>query len=122
MKFENNKYALNSIKNAIKWQGLNFEFKRKTLDIYGEPTQYSTPYQIKGIYHEKSNNFIKIVVSEGANVQSKDDVFITCLKEDADKVNENDLVIIGKRTFKVSGVKNLSNLNIIYSISLAEEK
>ena len=116
----NTRFEAHKIQREIKRSGVEFEFKRLGKNEFNEPNEEVTEsFKIKGLYHEQ-NGYITITKNEAAKTRTKKTSMILCLHEDVvdSGLQIEDLVKINNKTFKVNGVVNIQEWNIISDISL----
>ena len=114
----NTKFEAYKIRRELKRIGKEYEFKRAKLNNFKEPTKDSVVAgRLTGLYHEQNSN---VSISTGDTTQSrtKKIPMILCLHEDATFLKIDDFVKINSKTFKVTGVTNIQEWNIIADISL----
>ena len=82
----------------------------------GEPIVVGT---IRGLYHEQ-NSSVQVTTGDTTQVRTKKIPMILCLYEDAARLAlvVGDTVTINAKTFKVTGVVNIQEWNLISDISL----
>lgn len=111
--------SLHRVKQTIDWRGMLFSFFRKENNVYGENSGEPIKIaEIKGFYHNGSSNHIAINTSDAGMVIDKNTPYIMALWEDSKDLKTEDLVEFNGKQYKVSGVNNISELNIIAEISL----
>ena len=116
----NTTFEAYKIKRELKRSGIEYKFKRYKKNNFGEPILDSGPDEvgsIRGLYHEQ-NGRIEITMGDTTQVRTKKVPMILCLYEDAASLFINDIVIINNKTFRVTGVSNIQEWNIISDISL----
>lgn len=114
----NTKFEAYKISRELKRTGIWYEFKRAELNSFKEPTkEYIVAGKLKGLYHEQNGN-ISITTGETTRTRTKKIPMILCLYEDAKKLKIGDKVKINSKTFKVTGVVNIQEWNIVADISL----
>lgn len=114
------KFEAAKLKKELKTSGINYEFKRLKVNDFGEPIGDSEVVTtIKGLYHEQNSN-VQITTGETTQIRTKKIPMILCLYDDAALValKVGDVVKINSKTFKVTGVVNIQEWNIIADISL----
>ena len=114
------KFEAAKLKKELKTSGSNYEFKRLKVNDFGEPIGDSEVVTtIKGLYHEQNSN-VQITTGETTQIRTKKIPMILCLYDDAALValKVGDVVKINSKTFKVTGVVNIQEWNIIADISL----
>ena len=116
----NTKFEAYKIKRELKRSGIEYEFKRFKKNIFDESTdEFEAVGTLKGLYHEQSSG-IQITTSDATQVRSKKIPMILCLYENTASLalQVGDFVKINARTFKVTGIINIQEWNIISDISL----
>lgn len=116
----NTRFEAYKIKRELKRSGIDYEFKRKKTNDFGEPTGDSEVFgSLKGIYHEQNSN-IQVTTGDTTQVRTKKIPMILCLYEDTARLAlvVGDTVTINAKTFKVTGVVNIQEWNLISDISL----
>ncbi len=116
----NTKFEAYKIKRELKRSGIDYEFKRAGKNKFGEPVGELTPVgMLKGLYHEQ-NSSVQITTGDTTQVRTKKVPMILCLYEDTASLvlQVGDIVKINARTFKVTGVANIQEWNLISDVSL----
>lgn len=116
----NKEFEAYKIKRELKRSGIEYQFKRKGMNDFGEPTdELEEAGKLKGLYHEENSN-IQITTNDTTQVRTKKIPMILCLYEDAAlaALKVGDVVTINSKTFKVTGVVNIQEWSIIADISL----
>lgn len=118
----NTAFEAYKLKRELKRSGIDYEFKRKEKNQFGEPDdskQSSVVGSLVGIYHEQNSN-VEITTGDTTQVRTKKIPMILCLYEDAASLalSVGDTVVINDKTFKLSGIVNVQEWNIIADISL----
>ena len=116
----NTKFEAYKIKRELKRSGIEYEFKRIKKDEFNEPTDIKESVgKIKGLYHEQ-NGSIRITTGDTTQVRTKKIPMILCLYEDVAflALRVGDIVNINSKIFKVTGILNIQEWNIISDISL----
>ena len=116
----NTQFEAYKIKRELKRSGIDYEFKRSGMNDFGEPVGKSTVVgTIRGLYHEQ-NSDIQITTGDTTQVRTKKIPMILCLYEDAASLalQVGDELKINNKTFKVTGMVNIQEWNIIADISL----
>lgn len=114
----NTKFEAYKLRRELKRVGKEYEFKRAALNDFNEPTEnviYTCA--LLGLYHEQ-NSSISIATGDTTRTRTKKVPMILCLYEDAKFLKVDDEVKINSKTFKVTGVVNIQEWNIIADISL----
>lgn len=116
----NTQFEAYKIKRELKRSGIDYEFKRSGLNDFGEPdNKLVTVGIIKGLYHEQNSN-IQITTGDTTQVRTKKIPMILCLYDDTASLvlQVGDLLEINGKQFKVTGITNIQEWNIISDISL----
>lgn len=116
----NTRFEAYKIKRELKRSGIDYEFKRKEKNDFGEPIGDPEVFgSLKGIYHEQNSN-IQVTTGDTTQVRTKKIPMILCLYEDTARLAlvVGDTVTINAKTFKVTGVVNIQEWNLISDISL----
>lgn len=116
----NTKFEVYKIKRELKRSGIDYEFRRMEKNNFGEPTdELKTVGKLKGLYHEQ-NGSIQVTTGDTTQTRTKKVPMILCLYEDAASLvlRVGDIVKVNAKTFKVTGVVNIQEWNLISDISL----
>lgn len=114
----NTKFEAYKLRRELKRIGKEYEFKRAKLNNFKEPTNDSVVAgKLTGLYHEQNSN-VSVTTGDTTQTRTKKVPMILCLYEDAKFLKMDDTVKINSKTFKVTGVVNIQEWNIIADISL----
>lgn len=116
----NTKFEAYKLKRELKRSGIEYEFKRPKGNDFGEKMEeFDILGKISGIYHEQ-NSHVTHTTTDSAKVRAKKIPMILCLHEGTASLDlqVGDFVNINARTFKVTGVVNIQEWNIVSDISL----
>ena len=116
----NTQFEAYKIKRELKRSGIDYEFKRSGLNDFGEPVgEPIVVGTIRGLYHEQ-NSSVQVTTGDTTQVRTKKIPMILCLYEDIARLAlvVGDTVTINAKTFKVTGVVNIQEWNLISDISL----
>lgn len=116
----NTQFEAYKIKRELKRSGIDYEFKRSSVNDFGEPVgEPIVVGTIRGLYHEQ-NSSVQITTKDTTQVRTKKIPMILCLYEDTARLalQVGDTVTINAKTFKVTGIVNIQEWNIISDISL----
>lgn len=116
----NTRFEAYKIKRELKRSGIDYEFKRSYVNDFGEPVGNPIMIgKILGLYHEQ-NSHVQVTTGDTTQVRTKKIPMILCLYEDAANLSlqVGDELKINNKTFKVTGVVNIQEWNIIADISL----
>lgn len=112
------------IRLAIGWYGTEYDFNRRVLNAYGEPTteEPELVQSIAGIYHSSERSFIELINNEGASVKSKVSRGIVCDADVSLSIQQNDHVVIEDKDFYVTAVEPVlyGDKVVAYEISVEE--
>lgn len=117
----NNKFEAYKLKREIKRSGKAYTFKRENVNDFGEPVSGSEEVvgDIHGLYHEQTQT-VSIVTGDTTQYRTKKVPLLLCLYDTASFVNIGDLLNVNEKVFKVVGVTNVNEWNIIADISMEE--
>ena len=124
----NTNFAASKIQRELKRSGKDYDFFRLAKNAFGEPagTNGEKIGTILGLYHEV-NNFANVSTSEAGQVRKvvgltgqKKQSMLLCLYESVNGcgLKFGDYTEINGRRFKVTGVVNVQEWNVIADISL----
>lgn len=116
----NTQFEAYKIKRELKRSGIDYEFKRFSVNNFGEPVgEPIVVGTIRGLYHEQ-NSSVQVTTGDTTQVRTKKIPMILCLYEDAASLvlQVGDELKINNKTLKVTGVVNIQEWNIIADISL----
>lgn len=116
----NAKFEAYKIKRELKRSGIDYEFKRAKRNNFNEPTEeLNIVGSLKGLYHEQ-NSSIQISTGDTTQFRNKKIPMILCLYEDVASLalQVGDNIKINAKTFKVTGITDIQEWNIISDISL----
>ena len=116
----NKEFEAYKIKRELKKSGIKYEFKRLKGNQFGEPSNDEEDVGfVNGLYHEQNSN-VEIATGDTTQVRTKKSPMILCLYEDVAllALKIGDVVHFNNKTFKVSGVVNIQEWNIVADISL----
>lgn len=116
----NTQFEAYKIKRELKRSGIDYKFKRSGVNDFGEPVgEPIVVGTIRGLYHEQ-NSSVQVTTGDTTQVRTKKIPMILCLYEDAASLvlQVGDELKINNKTFKITGVVNIQEWNIIADISL----
>lgn len=115
-------YLENKVRRLLKTSGLTYTFTSVRTDEYNQPTAAGgESISIVGIYHER-NSFITETTSEAASVQrKKSPMILTLLDDSVKKLKQGDILLLGEKCYRVSGVLDIQNYGVVADISLEME-
>ena len=116
----NKEFEAYKIKRELKKSGIKYEFKRLNGNQFGEPSNDEEDVGfVNGLYHEQNSN-VEITTGDTTQVRTKKIPMVLCLYEDVAllALKIGDVVHFNNKTFKVTGVVNIQEWNIVADISL----
>lgn len=118
----NTKFEAYKIRRELKRSGIEFEFKRYKKNAFNEPVKNEEPEivgKLKGLFHTQTSN-IQISTGDTTQTRTKSVPMILCLHEDVSSLSlcVDDIMEFNKTRYKVTGVINIQEWNIISDISL----
>ena len=116
----NKSFEAYKLARELKRSGTEYEFKRPGKNKFNEPSkELSSIGKLKGLYHEQSSS-IQITTGDTTQTRTKKLPMILCLYKDVASLalNVGDIVAINSKIFKVTGIINVQEWNIITDISL----
>lgn len=116
----NTRFEAYKIKRELKRSGIDYEFKRAGKNEFGEPTKdLNIIGTLRGLYHEQ-NGTIQITTGDTTQTRTKKVPMILCLYEDTASLDLHigDVIKINAKIFKITGVTDIQEWNIISDISL----
>lgn len=115
----NTKFEAYKIKRELKRNGISCVFKRYENNEFGEPdrTNEKEICAITCLYHEQNSN-IQITTGETTQVRTKKIPMLLCLHEDTNLLKPEDFMVLNGKTYKVTGIVNIQEWNLIDDISL----
>lgn len=125
----NTKFEAYKLKREVRRNGVVFEFKRRKLDKFNEPTgELETVAEVRGLYHE-SNSYITETVGDAATTRTKKQPMLLCLADDvkSSDLRQGDEIQIPPRssqmtsvTLRYVGCVDIQNWGIIADLSFEE--
>lgn len=125
----NTKFEAYKLKREVRRNGVVFEFKRRKLDKFNEPTgELETVAEVRGLYHE-SNSYITDTVGDAATTRTKKQPMLLCLVDDlkSSDLRQGDEIQIPLRssqmtsvTLRYVGCVDIQNWGIIADLSFEE--
>ncbi|MBO5743303.1 MAG: hypothetical protein J6R68_03380 [Clostridia bacterium] len=122
----NTTFEVYKIKREIKRSGKSFLFKRPVLNEFSEPKRDEQGEfvsdnigSIFGLYHEQ-NGSIQINTGDTTQTRTKKIPSILCCWDDISVLNlvVGDFVVFNSNTYKITGIVNIQEWNLIADISL----
>ena len=115
----NKKFEAYKVEREIKRCGTKYIFERNKSNKFGEPIDDTKIVcKINGLYHEQNSN-VQITTGDTTQSRTKKIPMILCLwGDDVQKLIVGDFVVINTKVFRVTGIVNVQEWNIIADISL----
>lgn len=115
----NTKFELYKFKRELRRYGKTYIVYRNSVNEFKERVKgdYIQVTEITGIYHE-SNNYIKQNISEGSVINVKKIPMLLVESEKVNNIKINDMIFINDIEYRVTGITNIQNWNILSDISL----
>ena len=116
----NTRFEGYKIAREIKRSGASYSFKRPKKDSRGQllKNEYEDDeIEVNGLYHEQNAN-IAIVTGETTLSRTKKIPMILCQFQDTTSILTGDVVVINEKSFKVTGIVNIQEWNIVGDIFL----
>ena len=114
----NLKFELRKLEIALNKSGKLCKVKRQGLNKFKEPNDILEDItEFKGLYHEQ-NSYVKLTTTEQAQYVSKKIPMVLCKFEDALPIKSNDILVYNNKEFKITGVTNIQEWNLIADVSL----
>lgn len=110
-------FELYKVQRFIKRWGQTFTFTLAGENSFGEPEGVKVEVSLPGVFHD-NNEYITQESSDAATIRSKLNTRILCLAKDAAQIQPEMTVVIQGQTYRVTGVRNIENLNLACDISL----
>ena len=111
------------LKLAVDWYGTDYEFYRKRLNEYNEPTDEADLVQeVRGIYHASERSFVELINNEGASIKSKANKGLLCSKDETLEIQQGDYVEINGPQFYVTAIDPIMYADeaVAYEVSVEE--
>lgn len=110
-------FELYKVQRFIKRWGQTFTFTLAGENSFNEPEGVKVEVSLPGVFHD-NNEYITQDSSDAGTIRSKLNTRILCLAKDAAQIQPEMTVVIQGQTYRVTGVRNIENLNLAYDISL----
>lgn len=116
-----NSNTINIIKRALRVQGIDINFQRKSENAYGEidvDSEYTNVGTIKGIFHESNDFFNVVITADKGRTETKKRPAILTLYENKDILKINDICIINGTKYQIISIYDVDLSNNFIDISL----
>lgn len=107
-----------TLSQAIKYHGKEFSVKRPVLNKFKEPAGEEPVGSFRGLFHA-SSGYLDISLTEAAKVSTRRQPQLLLLY--TNKIHKEDRVILGGKTYTVTGVDDVGNRQLCTELSLREE-
>ena len=113
------KTTLHRVEQQISWRGSLFSVLRPKMNEFNEKSdELEKVTEIKGIFHNGSSNHVVVVIADSGQVQEKDIPYILTTWFNGSQVQKDDRITINEVPYKVTGINNINEYNILADISL----
>ena len=112
-------FQLNKVRRLINTDGVEFTFTRPGRNEFNEPTGTTESIKIKGVYHE-TTSYISKMSSDSSTVRQKPSPMILALWSEAEVLQHTDVLDYNGKSYKINGIKNVAEANIVADLSLEE--
>lgn len=106
------------IQRQIEWNGIELTFTRMEEDKYHR-ADHKVSNSVKGVYHQ-ATSYQQKHSNEASVTSTKPKPMFLCLYEDGKSVKKGDSVQVNEKSYFVSGIENVQELNVALEISLEE--
>ena len=116
-------FQLNKVRRFINTYGQIFQFDKPGKNEFGEPNGETVSHKIKGVFHETSgfaSGYITKTTSDSTTIRLKSNPMFLTLWESVGDLKHQDELIFNDKKYRVNGVTNLLQANLIAEISLEE--
>jgi hypothetical protein len=116
-------FQLNKVRRFINTYGQIFQFDKPGKNEFGEPNGETVSHKIKGVFHETSefaSGYITKTTSDSTTIRLKSNPMFLTLWESVGDLKHQDELIFNDKKYRINGVTNLLQANLIAEISLEE--
>lgn len=110
-------HQIHLIRRAFELNGQDIKIYREKENKYHESGVPEFIGSSRGLFHE-ANNFLGAAITEKGKVYAEKKSMFLILYDD--KLQKADIIAIGRREFRVTGVDDLGNLHLLLDLSLEE--
>lgn len=115
----NEKTTLHRVEQQIAWRGHLFSVLRPKMNEFNEKSDEPEKVaEIRGIFHNGSSNHVVVVIADSGQAQEKDAPYILTTWFNGSQVKKDDIITINEVPYKVTGINNINEYNILADISL----
>lgn len=113
------KTTLHRVEQQIAWRGHLFSVLRSKMNEFNEKSDEPEKVaEIRGIFHNGSSNHVVVVIADSGQAQEKDAPYILTTWFNGSQVKKDDIITINEVPYKVTGINNINEYNILADISL----
>lgn len=113
------KTTLHRVEQQIAWRGHLFSVLRPKMNEFNEKSDEPEKVaEIRGIFHNGSSNHVVVVIADSGQAQEKDAPYILTTWFNGSQVKKDDIITINEVPYKVTGINNINEYNILADISL----
>lgn len=113
------KVALHRVEQQIAWRGKLYSVYRPELNEFNEKIETDVPtVTIKALFHNGSSNHIVINTADNSQVPEKNTPYLITTWVNGVKLRKDDIININKKSYKVTGIYDINEYNIITEVSL----
>lgn len=116
----NKEFEVYKLKRELLRSGIEVKVKRRKVNMFGEPSEAPEVIGfLQGLYHEQNSN-IQITTSDAIQIRTKKIPMILCLFYEIEclSIKPGDFIIMNGKEFKVTGIVNIQEWNLIADVSL----
>lgn len=113
------KTTLHRVEQQIAWIGRLFSVLRPKMNEFNEKSnELEKVAEIKGIFHNGAANHTVVVIADNGQTQDKGSPYILTTFFNGSQVKKDDRITINGISYKVTGINNINEYNIVSDISL----
>lgn len=113
--------ALHRLLQSIAWHGDVFVIYRHGKNVYEEKNEEPEKVaKINALFHNGFSQHVELITSDAGITIDKNTPYLMTAWGNVEKLQLEDFTKINNRTFKISGITNIGEFNIIGEISLEE--
>lgn len=113
------KTTLHRVEQQIAWRGHLFSVLRPKMNEFNEKSnELEEVAEIKGIFHNGASNHVVVVIVDSGQAQEKGSPYILTTWFNGSQVKKDDRITINGISYKVTGINNINEYNILADISL----
>ena len=113
-------FQLHKVQRLINTNGVTYNFIRYSKNEYNEPSEESYEnISVKGMYHG-TTAYLSLTSSDSTTIRKQISPMILCTWEDAKVLKQEDQLMLHGKLYRVSGIVDIAELQLIADISLEE--